>query len=335
MHLFGSTRDEWMAADLDGWLAPNRIYPGVAEAIKALMHRHEVYIVTTKQVGRAAARRQRGRCRGCAARVVLTHVGVLLRAAACGVDTPSSPSSSPLPPRPTHPRPPAQARFTEAILQQMAGIEFPMDRIFSQTVSGAPKSEVRGAGRGAAPSRPHCAAACAHAAALRLCRHRVTTSHYSMHPAAQTSLRQVLADLAQKHPEAASLHFVEDKMSTLEKVRLALNCCITMCCVVRMPVAQSIQHGEGVPACTAVAALAAEALAERRRRQSALRFIAGPPAPTECPLQVAKLDSLRPYNLYLVDWGYNTAEERARAAANQRIEVVGADRFAQLAGLRP
>ncbi|PSC71072.1 hypothetical protein C2E20_5531 [Micractinium conductrix] len=159
VHLFGSTRDEWMAADLDGWLAPNRIYPGVAEAIKALMHRHEVYIVTTKQ-----------------------------------------------------------ARFTEAILQQMAGIEFPMDRIFSQTVSGAPKSEV-------------------------------------------------LADLAQKHPEAASLHFVEDKMSTLEKV--------------------------------------------------------------------AKLDSLRPYNLYLVDWGYNTAEERARAAANQRIEVVGADRFAQLAGLRP
>lgn len=40
-----------------------------------------------------------------------------------------------------------QARFTEAILRQMAGIHFPMDRIFSQTVSGQPKSEVRGGWR--------------------------------------------------------------------------------------------------------------------------------------------------------------------------------------------
>ncbi len=53
--LFGSTRDEWMAADLEGWLAPNRIYPGVAEAMQALMQAHEVYIVTTKQVGQRAA----------------------------------------------------------------------------------------------------------------------------------------------------------------------------------------------------------------------------------------------------------------------------------------
>lgn len=81
--LFGSTRDEWMAADMDGWLAPNRIYPGVADAVRALMQSHEVYIVTTKQ-----------------------------------------------------------ARFTEAIMRQMAGIDFPSDRIFSQTVSGQPKSEV-------------------------------------------------------------------------------------------------------------------------------------------------------------------------------------------------
>ena len=36
----------------------------------------------------------------------------------------------------------AQARFTEAILREMAGIAFPPDRIFSQTVSGRPKSEV-------------------------------------------------------------------------------------------------------------------------------------------------------------------------------------------------
>lgn len=51
MHLFGDTRDEWMAADMEGWLAPNRIYPGVADAVRALMEHQEVYIVTTKQVG--------------------------------------------------------------------------------------------------------------------------------------------------------------------------------------------------------------------------------------------------------------------------------------------
>lgn len=155
--LFGSTRDEWMAADLEGWLAPNRIYPGVAEAMRVLMQAHEVYIVTTKQ-----------------------------------------------------------ARFTEAILRQMAGIAFPMDRIFSQTVSGRPKSEV-------------------------------------------------LADLAARHPQAGGYHFVEDKFSTLDKV--------------------------------------------------------------------AAMQELDHWRLYLVDWGYNTAPERAVAEANQRIEVVDIARFSQLAGL--
>jgi hypothetical protein len=110
VELFGRTRDEWMAADLDGWLAPNRIYPGVADCMRALMYEHEVYIVTTKQ-----------------------------------------------------------ARFTETILRQMAGIEFPMERIFSQTVSGRPKSEV-------------------------------------------------LQNLQSLHPNVESYHFVEDKLSTLEKV---------------------------------------------------------------------------------------------------------------------
>jgi hypothetical protein len=36
----------------------------------------------------------------------------------------------------------AQARFTKSILEKMAGIDFPMDRIFSMTVSGKPKSGV-------------------------------------------------------------------------------------------------------------------------------------------------------------------------------------------------
>lgn len=83
VELFGKTRDDWIATDLDGWLAPNRIYPGVPEVIDQLLVEHDVYIVTTKQ-----------------------------------------------------------ARFTEMILERMAFIDFPKDRIFSQTVSGKPKTDV-------------------------------------------------------------------------------------------------------------------------------------------------------------------------------------------------
>lgn len=83
VELFGKTRDDWIASDLDGWLAPNRIYPGVPEVIDQLMVEHEVYIVTTKQ-----------------------------------------------------------ARFTQMILDRMAFIDFPPERIYSQTVSGRPKTEV-------------------------------------------------------------------------------------------------------------------------------------------------------------------------------------------------
>lgn len=36
----------------------------------------------------------------------------------------------------------AQERFTEALLRDMAKVPLPLDRIFSQTVSGRPKSEV-------------------------------------------------------------------------------------------------------------------------------------------------------------------------------------------------
>jgi hypothetical protein len=52
VNLFGNVRDDWIASDLKGWLAPNKIYPGVADAIKATLKSDdtEVYIVTTKQV---------------------------------------------------------------------------------------------------------------------------------------------------------------------------------------------------------------------------------------------------------------------------------------------
>lgn len=50
VELFGKVRDEWIEQDLAGWLAPNRVYDGVAEPIRAAMASDEVYIVTTKQV---------------------------------------------------------------------------------------------------------------------------------------------------------------------------------------------------------------------------------------------------------------------------------------------
>ena len=34
-----------------------------------------------------------------------------------------------------------QARFTHTLLNQMAGVDIPMERIFSTTVSGAPKTD--------------------------------------------------------------------------------------------------------------------------------------------------------------------------------------------------
>lgn len=39
-------------------------------------------------------------------------------------------------------------------------------------------------------------------------------------------------------------------------------------------------------------------------------------------LQVCKEEALKSWQLYLVDWGYNTVEERERAAQNPRIHVV-------------
>lgn len=50
VELFGRVRDDWIQEDLAGWLAPNRIYQGVAEPVKEAMETDHVYIVTTKQV---------------------------------------------------------------------------------------------------------------------------------------------------------------------------------------------------------------------------------------------------------------------------------------------
>eukprot|EP00892_Ulva_mutabilis_P000803 jgi/Ulvmu1/10723/UM068_0008.1 len=155
VELFGRTRDDWMAADLDGWLAPNRMYDGVAPAMVHAMAAAdaEVFIVTTKQ-----------------------------------------------------------ERFTKTILERMAGIDFPLERIYSMTVSGKPKAGV-------------------------------------------------LKMLQEEHP-GYTAHFVEDKLSTLQKIE--------------------------------------------------------------------KDEGLGDYNLYLVDWGYNTEPERHYARDSSRIELINMDRFGEL-----
>jgi phosphoglycolate phosphatase-like HAD superfamily hydrolase len=110
-----------------------------------------------------------------------------------------------------------QARFTAALLADpaQAGVPFPDDRIFSQTVSGEPKAKV-------------------------------------------------LERLEAAHPGAAGYHFVEDKLATLEAV--------------------------------------------------------------------AAHPGLANWQLYLVDWGYNTPaeRERARGRADGRVRVIGMDEFAGL-----
>jgi hypothetical protein len=105
-----------------------------------------------------------------------------------------------------------QERFTKAILERMAGIDFPMERIYSMTVSGKPKSGV-------------------------------------------------LKQLAEEHPTARA-HFVEDKLATLQKI-------------------ENDEH-------------------------------------------------LQDYCLYLVDWGYNTEDEKQYARDSERIELINSERFGQL-----
>lgn len=47
--LFGRTRDQWIARDLQGWLSHHRFYPGVRDALSRMLARSPVFILTTKQ----------------------------------------------------------------------------------------------------------------------------------------------------------------------------------------------------------------------------------------------------------------------------------------------
>ncbi len=130
---------------------------------------------------------------------------------------------------------------------------------------------------------------------------------------------QVLEMLAERHPEAGSYHFVEDKLSTLEKVRGAVSCTpfdvqATAAAWLLLLCAQSL------------GCRVAWKCAQPDNRPS--RRLTLPP-------QVAQVPSLQQYQLYLVDWGYNTEPERQRAAAHGRIAVIGANEFGRLAGVAP
>eukprot|EP00238_Polyblepharides_amylifera_P002717 CAMPEP_0196580380 /NCGR_PEP_ID=MMETSP1081-20130531/28593_1 /TAXON_ID=36882 /ORGANISM="Pyramimonas amylifera, Strain CCMP720" /LENGTH=263 /DNA_ID=CAMNT_0041900231 /DNA_START=251 /DNA_END=1042 /DNA_ORIENTATION=+ len=46
--------------------------------------------------------------------------------------------------------------------------------------------------------------------------------------------------------------------------------------------------------------------------------------------KVIQDSSLDAWNLYLVDWGYNTTEEREWAQANSRIQLIGIDEFSKI-----
>ena len=46
-------------------------------------------------------------------------------------------------------------------------------------------------------------------------------------------------------------------------------------------------------------------------------------------LQVCQVKELEHWQLYLVDWGYNTQQERERAASNPRIHVVNHEQMSQ------
>ena len=49
-----------------------------------------------------------------------------------------------------------------------------------------------------------------------------------------------------------------------------------------------------------------------------------------CGVQVCADSKLAAWNLYLVDWGYNTEDERKRASQNDRIHIINHSQFSTL-----
>jgi hypothetical protein len=138
----------------------------------------------------------------------------------------------------------------------------------------------------------------------------------------------VLARLAAQHPGASAYVFVEDKLSTLEKVRCAAVCAALLCA--RSCVVSSTQL-RGQAAARAVRAHGSNVAAAA---PAAFRTRAPGPSPPHTPVrlhsQVAADPATVDWQLFLVDWGYNTERERASARAHPRISVLDARGFAEL-----
>ena len=77
--MFGDVRDQWMQQDMEGWLAPNRIYDGVDTALQHALESDscEVYIVTTKQVRSCDTRCTRAYAHGAVPRPVSSMLGAV------------------------------------------------------------------------------------------------------------------------------------------------------------------------------------------------------------------------------------------------------------------
>ena len=123
-----------MTDNLGDWLAANEIYEGVPAIVERLRSQGHFYIVTTKQVeclkpllalvswseDLQTAIVSTAHCTSAPAHNAVWLLGYL-EALKMGI---------------------VQARFTEALMHNMAKVPIPSEDIFSTTVSGQPKSEI-------------------------------------------------------------------------------------------------------------------------------------------------------------------------------------------------
>lgn len=132
----------------------------------------------------------------------------------------------------------------------------------------------------------------------------------------------VLARLAKEHPGADTYIFVEDKLSTLEKVGRGGGGCDVMVAETVGGFGRVRFSRQNVVSCVPAF------------KMNAAAYLCCIP----CPIlllcsqhnQVAADPQTANWQLYLVDWGYNTMPERTAAAANPKITVINVDGFKRL-----
>ena len=123
-----------MTDNLGDWLAANEIYQGVPAIVQHLRSQGHFYIVTTKQVEYREP-----------LLALLTWSEDLWTATVSLAHCPSAPAHNVLWllwDQEALSMGIVQARFTEALMHNMAKVPIPSEDIFSTTVSGQPKSEI-------------------------------------------------------------------------------------------------------------------------------------------------------------------------------------------------